>query len=220
MTIDIEEKLKTIWDNHKSFLDTDFTYNRRYVYAIPEKADILITGINPYDNGTDSHHFNYNNATGRYFNRLKKIEPNATYLDLFHIRGEQHVIKDMLYKNGGLSFMVDQLKLTHRLIEEVVQPELILVFNKGSWVFWGYYANSHPYIWMGYDLNLVKEMRYGRLMKVKGIIEHSDRISDISNTVLKDKLIYFSKYLGRASNKQIQALTEEIKDIKKELGLV
>jgi hypothetical protein len=205
----IEILLFAIWFKHQAKLKDNSHFNKGFVFSLPEQNDILITGINPSDNKKESHHFIYSHANHRYFTKLKKIVPDAAYLDLFNVRGEQKIIHELIRENTD--FMVDQLQLTQCLIELVVKPKLVIVFNKGSWLFWGYHATSKDKIWMGYDLEPVKEMKHGNLMLVKGFINHPDRILKTHHsTVLENRHIYFSKYLGRVSNIEIEEIKEEL----------
>ncbi len=213
----IFEELEKIWERHQKDLDNNSVFKRRFVYARPQKSDILITGINPSDNGESSHSYTFDTAKNAYFTRLKKIDKNAAYIDLFYIRGKQIVISEFLH--SSLLFMVDQLELTQKTIEEYIMPKLILVFNKESWRFWGFYANKKN-IWMGYDLEFVKDMKYGKLMKIKGLINHPDRVLKVSDTNLKGTVIYFSKYLNRCSNNELEIIKTEVEELKSNLNLI
>jgi len=213
MDICVFNELEDIWNKHQNNLKDDSVFKRKFVFARPQKSKILITGINPSDNGDCIHSFTYETAKHAYFTKLRKIETDAAYLDLFYVRGEQRIISTLLNSDIGLPFMLDQLKLTQRIIEDIVMPKLILVFNKESWGFWGYYAKE-SIIWMGYDLELVEEMNYGNLMRIKGFVNHPDRISDRTQTNLKGSLIYFSKYMNRSSDDDFANVNKEVMKLK------
>lgn len=211
----IEKTLADIWSKYKGSLVGSRTYDRGFVYSIPKPSDILITGINPSDNGLPSHFFYFDDTNYPYFNKLKKIAPNAAYLDLFNIRGEQNCITEIAKLPMGLDFLADQLSQTQHLIENIVKPKLILVFNKGSWGYWGFDPNP-SIVWMGYDFEFVKELEFGKLMRIKGLKISSMRISqDIVTTNLNDCLVYFSKYLNYTSNLTLEKIKNEIEGLMK-----
>ena len=208
----IENSLSKLWSNYQNEYGQNPIFKREYVFAIPRKSDILITGINPSNNGKPKHSFSFDEADYRYFTKLKKIAPNATYLDLFYIRGIQNELNEFTNNSIGILFLADQLKLTQELIEEIVKPKLILVFNKGSWGYWGYYENI---IWMGYEFKFEKELEFGKLMRITGLKKHPERISsNITKTNLENTLVYFSKYLNYTSNEEIAKIKEEIEQFK------
>ena len=74
------------------------------------------------------------------------------YLDIFHYKHkEQAVLKQKILKKAeGVSFIIDELKLTQHIIENFIKPKLIIVNNKETWAYWGKLKDK-GYVWMGYE---------------------------------------------------------------------
>lgn len=209
----IKTKLDEIWERYKLSLGHNETYQKGYVYSIPRRSNILVTGINPSYNGKPSHPFYYDTADNQYFKNLRIIAPDATYLDLFNVRGNQHCIAEIAKLQEGLFFLADQLRYTQELIEDTVKPRLILVFNKGSWGYWGYDPNP-SIVWMGYEFEFVIELEYGRLMRITGLKDSPLRIAQhLKTTNLNGCLVYFSKYLNYTSNLTLGKIKAEVDSI-------
>ena len=213
MKNDIEKSLTDIWSKYQNDFEKNAIFNRGFVFSIPRPSDILITGINPSFNGQPSHSFCFEDSDYRYFKKLKKLTTDSTYLDLFNIRGEQFEIAEIAKQPKGIHFLAEQLRLTQLLIENYVKPKLILVFNKGSWGYWGF--DSNPLIvWMGYDFEHFKDLEFGKLMRITGLQNSPLRISqDISTTYLTGCLVYFSNYLYYSCNETLVKIRKEIEEI-------
>ena len=68
---------------------------------------------------------------------------------------------------------------------------------------------------MGYEFKFVKDLEFGKLMRITGLKKHPERISSkINKTNLENTLVYFSKYLNYTSNEEIAKIKEEIEQFK------
>jgi len=236
--MNIEDKLNKIWKNYENVCaDTKIkeVLDRGFVFSDSKVCEILITGINP----------SFNNKKDRpekpkigfpfppppeakknaYFTKLLNIvkkacpESSLGYTDLFYYRGKQALVWDFLKdKSNGVAFLAEQLALTQQQIEDA-KPKLILVFNKGSYDFWGKNAkkddnNSYTNVWMGYDFEKVKMFNHGKLCKITRIIESKERVcKNIDKTNLEGTLVYFYKYLGRTNKLTMEKISDEIRKI-------
>lgn len=219
----IERKLTIIWDKFSNKFeneDLNKVLDRKFVYTLPEKSDILITGINPsFREGSSEVPISYklSDAKHSYFTTLRKIAPvhngHTSYLDLFHFKNTEQAILSKFYleKDLGLSFLAEQLNLTQHIIEWIA-PKVILVMNKGSWGFWGKESNC---TWMGYEMEMLNEsLNFGQLCQISGLRLNNDRVApEIGQTSLKGTKVYFSRHLNRISNEQLELLKAEIASI-------
>ncbi|RZJ63759.1 MAG: hypothetical protein EOO47_28015 [Flavobacterium sp.] len=219
----IESELNAIWDRYgNAFQRKDISdiINRKYVYSLPEKTDILITGINPSfqeKNRFAPNHYSFRDAKHTYFTTLRKIIPehihlkeNAiSYHDIFYFRNtEQAILKQFYADPLGLEFLAEQLNLTQKIIEWAA-PSTILVMNKGSWAFWGKEKNC---TWMGYDFKGEPDnYQFGELLNIVGLREDSDRVSQsLNETNLIGTKVYFSRHLNRLNNEILSKFKNEI----------
>jgi len=221
MEIDINERLKCIW-SQDYFKDLPpYILSREYVYSINNcKKEILITGINPSFRSNEcekSGSFDFQNIMDSkkwdtYWGPIKKmlydIENNidlraqTAYLDIFYFREKnQKILKKELLKNG-IPFIIEQLNLTQKIIEYIIQPKLIIVKNRESAAYWGRYSNENI-IWMGYELEFIETNNYGDLFKIIGLIPSNQRIApEILNTNLLNSLILFTNHINQFTSKE------------------
>lgn len=193
--------------------------------------DILITGINPSFNPqeTPNKSFDFQKIlfdmvpSSRYWQPIKKMlydENNdfrfkTAYLDIFYFREQnQNFLREKIIPNpAGIPFLVDQLNLTQHIIEDVIQPKVIIVANKESSAYWGKLANE-GIIWMGYDLHLVKHMQTGDLYKVTGLLNSSKRIApEIKETNIKNSLILFSRHINQFTPSEQRPTAQTVKTL-------
>ena len=130
------------------------------------------------------------------------------YLDIFNFREQDQskLSKEILKKEEkdneeGKKFVVDELNLTQHIIEDVIQPRLILVKNKESWAYWGKLKDD-GFIWMGYEFEKIKDYITGELelYRITGLINSDKRISqefNSENTCLKGCYILFAKHINQ-----------------------
>lgn len=148
--------LEALWEKYKSEFDAEMsdkaqrlgdTLDRGMVWAKndPEKSEILVTGINPsFPAGSrkESFSFKYHEVQDRrYYAEIRKkllgddLNDKAGYLDLFAVRETaQRRMSGFIKHPVGLSFVAEHLAITQKEIERL-RPRLIIVKNKGSWMF-------------------------------------------------------------------------------------
>lgn len=230
MTIDIEKNLETLWaeDKYIKFFKTNSElneiFNRRYVYSLVEPCDILIVGINPsYVKGGEHHEkFKFKDCEGRYFGKFHRImnkidtlgQYKVDYLDLLNIRvTEQKQLYKFLGTKEGIEFISEQLLLSQRIIEEI-KPKLIVVFNRLAGNLLGanmkFKDGKLTNVWLGYEY--YKPENYNCHL-ISGLINSTERIGSLQSTQLIGTPVYFSKYLGRAKNIDVDNIINHIREI-------
>lgn len=223
MEMNIREKLNSIWGQDYINQLPEFVRDRGYVYSQnSSQKDILITGINPsFRKGADliSYGFDFQNTLmdkkwDNYWGSIKKIlydsdnnidlQSRSAYLDIFYFREitQKELKKGIINSSTGVRFLVDQLKITQYVIEEIIKPKVIIVKNKESAAYWGK-LYEQGFIWMGYQFEFIQKLECGELCRISGLIESSERISpDIIETNLKGSLVLFSEHIGRYTKKE------------------
>lgn len=115
----------------------------------------------------------------------------------------------------GIHFLVDQLQITQKLIEEVIKPKVIIVKNRESAAYWGKLADK-GLIWMGYSFKLIESYEYGDLYKIDGLLESKERIcQDIKTTNLKGTMVLFSQHINQYTKREKRPTVEAINNILK-----
>jgi len=220
--MNVNDELEKIWSQDYINEMSLFVKERGYVFSINDKQrDILITGINPsFRDGekTISFGFDFQKTLQKtewdnYWGSLKKMvyEPSrfdlrerTAYLDIFYFRERnQKILKDdILKRKSGILFIIDQLLVTQKTIEEIIKPKVIIVKNKESAAYWGKFAGN-GIIWMGYQLEKIELFECGELYKINGFIDSPERINkELSETNLKNSLILFSHHINQYTKKE------------------
>jgi hypothetical protein len=223
----IATALHSVWEEFKGKFENkhlNAVLERQFAFSIPEQSEILITGINPSYQLKVADvllRYRYKSIKHRYFSILRRIVPatikgaliTASYSDLFYYRNtEQAILNDFSKeKQLGIDFLTKQLIITQQIIEWIA-PQVILVMNKGSWKFWG---KDPKQIWMGYEMTLLQnDLVFGELYLITGLRDtYGRRYSDTKQTTLIGTKIYFSKYLKRVSNINLELIKKEIQSI-------
>lgn len=227
---DIDRRIKEIWNNPYMKGLPSWVGDRRYRYADPVKADLLITGINPSFRSKDKENVpdEYRHGPARdnfalakydnYWGPLSKmiddeLKERFDYLDIFHFweKDQDKLRKEILSRGEiGIQFIADELNLTQHIIEDYIQPRLILVKNKESWAYWG---KIDGYVWMGYEFEKVNDYPCGELCKIVGL-QRNDRISpEIEETFLKGCYVLFSKHINQYTKREERPTSELLKYI-------
>lgn len=231
--MNIKEELEKIWTNKYINCIPEYIADRGFVYSINDKEkDILITGINPsfrQDADLKSYGFDFEETLNEtkwdnYWGPLKKLvfdvengidlKDKTSYLDIFYFREKEQLrLKKEILKNSiGIEFLVDQLKVTQYIIEEIVKPKLIIVKNKESAAYWGKLAEK-GIIWMGYKFEYLETFNCGELFEISGLIDSPDRISNINKTKLDGSLILFSEHISRYTKREKRPTALLIKEL-------
>ena len=215
--MNIKQRLDEIWsqDYIKSL---PFQVKRGYCFAEnSEKKPFLVSGLNPSFRDGQDHMGNtsfkvdfYDNTHDNYFSPVKKmmyedeynidIRGEAAYADLFYFReqNQEFLQKQILPNPNGVRFTVDQLNLTQHIIEEVIQPRLIIVKNKESWAYFGKLFEEKGWVWMGYKFEFIQNMNCGELFRITGLLNSNERIApEIKETNLKGSFVLFSQHINQ-----------------------
>lgn len=216
----MEEKLAQIWSENYLNSLPEIIRERGFNYSVNEESkDILITGINPSfrvgaDNGNCRFDFRIianDEKYDVYWSSLKKIVHDkdlnidfrsiTAYLDIFYFREtDQNFLRKQILKTPeGLSFAVDQIKLTQEIVETIIKPKLIIVKNRESAAYWGKFAEQGIF-WMGYQLELLQTLESGELYKIVGLIDSEERVMpSLQKSNLENSLIFFTQHFRYAS---------------------
>ena len=231
--MEIKQRLDEIWsqDYIKSL---PFQVWRGYSFAEnTESKRYLITGFNPsFRDGQDfigNTSFNvdfYDTTHDNYFSPVKKmlyedefnidLRGEAAYADLFYFReqNQEFLQKQIIPSPNGIRFMVEQLNLTQHIIEDIIQPRLIVVKNKESWAYFGKLYEEKGWGWMGYKFEFVQNMNCGELFRVTGLLDSSERIApEIRETNLKGSFVLFSKHINQFTPVEERPIAKQLLSI-------
>lgn len=217
--------LEHLWEKYHAAFEVDDTtqthelgriLDRGMVWAENEAGmtDILVTGINPSFRTGDaagSFVFRYRDVQqDSYYLEIRKtffddrLHAKAGYLDLFAVRETvQNRLSKFIKHPVGLSFIAEHLAITQQEIERL-HPRLIIVKNKGSWMFWGLQAtrieDRRTNVWMGYTFETIpefgNEIPYGVVRRITGMQDDPDRVGKtISRTNLVGTIVLFTNHL-------------------------
>jgi len=159
-------QLDQIWNREDFKTDPIISkyIKRGYAFSHIEKASAIFVGLNPSFSNNKEESFLYylNDAVkdqpnyyGRYNQLAQKAGIDWIYLDLFYFKETDSRIVDNLLKNPvAIQFLVEQLKVTQAIIEEI-SPKVMVVFNAKARKFLGLEQNreKNEGIWMGYLAN-------------------------------------------------------------------
>ena len=207
--------------------------DRGMVWAENEvgRTEILITGFNPsfrLGDTAGSFKFDYRDVQyDSYYSEIKKtflddrLNAKAGYLDLFAVRETtQSYVAKFIKHPAGLSFIAEHLAITQREIERL-HPRLIIVKNKGAWMFWGLQAirdgDKWMNVWMGYTFEKIpgfeNDICCGQIRKITGLYDVPDRVGkEIIKTDLSGTIILFTNHL-RYMKKELRPTPELISQL-------
>lgn len=201
---------------------------RGFCYSEFEQKKLLFVGINPSylkDLKPENFHYNvykavidYKKHYAKFLDLLKntKYEKDWTYIDLFFFREtNQNIISKII--NSDIDFIVNQLKLTNKIINEI-NPEIVVVCNSGASNFFGINKIKEENIWLGYKFTFDKD--FG-IEVVTNIDEKSilDNTNDLQNIIGKPFLFsstlnYLDSHNKKRLNWIINLVGENIETIK------
>lgn len=228
-----EELSETISDTRKKRLEYFAELlERGFVWADnKEVLDVLITGINPsYCKEDANKHgktfcFDYQDNVkkgSRYYQQIHSCfigdelnkQCKIGYIDLFTFKEtHQSAFWKLLKEPLGCQFIAEHLAIIQREIERLA-PKLIIIKNRGSWMYWGKEniqgevgINGYN-IWMGYKLeylneefgeeyNKALENKLRQVYKITGLLDNNERVaSDIQQTNLIGATVLFTGHLA------------------------
>lgn len=208
-------------ENLREVVKRQFVFCENQVEAA--KKNLLVVGINPSyrknELGKELYDaFNFqqiikSEKRDPYFHKIHDIIPhnksfNLLYTDLFYVRQTEQVgLNDFMVAPEGLAFLAEQLRMTQEYIE-ALKPDLIVIFNKGSWKYWGKNAHRGSNIWMGYEFEKDEKLNCHRIV---GITESEAKVNkSIKTTVLQGVPVYFSKFLQFLPHSERCRITDEL----------
>lgn len=221
--MEIQQRLIEIW-NKQNWPDLpEWVIANGSNYAInKEPKDILITGINPsFREIEKAGHvcFSFQEEMKRvaekydnYWGPVRKILyspeegidliPQTAYLDIFYFRKQrQSQLRQILKSPGGVAFIAEQLNLTQHIIEDIIQPRLIIVKNRESAAYWGK-LSDRGFVWMGYQFEMIESSPYGDWCRIVGLLDSEERIApEIKGTNLLNTLVLFSQHINQFTPK-------------------
>lgn len=211
----MKKELEELWAKYtdvegvKSILDRG-----RVWFENDPSRKILVTGINPSFRKKDEakspeyeplYYQNLISQGGdRYYIEIRRIigekyRENTGYLDLFAVRETAQKRLSTFLKNPlGLEFLAEHLAITQREIERL-KPKLIIVKNKGSWMYWGKCADTKDdklhSVWMGYKFEKIKSVNCGDICTITGLIDSDQRVApEIKTTNLEGTIVLFTNH--------------------------
>lgn len=194
----LEKRYATMWEKYSSI---NRIMGRGFAASYVEKQkDFLVLGFNPQAGITESNsvYFLPRSISGYWgvINRMISshgldLKRNTQYLDLFAFResNQEVAIRDVIQNPALFPYVVEQVCLTHELIETIVIPRVIVVKDKASWAFLG---KLPQFTWMGYSFEHFMDSPYGEVCKITGFTTKKDRINkQIVNTSLEGTRVLF-----------------------------
>ncbi len=220
-------QLDQIW-NSPHYKNNEFlqTYiNRGYSFPEFKQADLLFIGLNPAGREVKGESFSYSieqavkdlpKFYSRYNNLANQVGRSWTYTDLFYFKETDSKMLDHFFRQPvSIQFLVEQLKITQQLIEEI-KPKIIVVFNAKAHMFLGLEANrtKNEGIWMGYNANEKLYEQFGT--PVINSVE-SDLIPELKHTKSTPVPIFFDSFISYQAKSSISRLAWHIKFALKQL---
>jgi len=163
--MDIQQQIAKVWQDYENKDNIPAVIKeRRYgFYDNLEQKDILILGIAPIYHAKSVskptkydilHHLGDQNNMNAYQRAITKIvkseqlkldlSPCLTYMDLFYYRTDinQTQIRTILETLDGILFLIDQLKITQKILEQIIQPKVIILNSEEAGIFMGIYQDD------------------------------------------------------------------------------
>lgn len=232
--MEIQQRLIEIWNKQNYHDLPEWVMANGSNYAInEEQKDILVTGINPSFRAEEkAGHvcFSFQDVMRQvaekydnYWGPVRKILYSSengvdlisqtAYLDIFYFRKQrQSHLKQILKSSGGVAFIAEQLNLTQHIVEDIIQPRLIIVKNRESAAYWGK-LSDRGLVWMGYQFELIESSPYGDWCRIVGLLDSNERIApEIKETKLLNTLVLFSQHISQFTPKENRPTATYLKE--------
>jgi len=208
--MELNKAIEKVWSQHKETYLPDKIQERAYgFYENHNPKDVLVLGLNPFyeKNTKQSRSVKYNvedmlkyvtaesHLYECYFNRIQKMLKNTefsidlnhqmAYADLFYYRtNERKETLDLLLKTkNGFLFLEDQLKITQQLIEEVIQPKVIIATHLEIASLLGISKTKKEIPCLNYVFEAVDETFSGyRVYEIKGFKNDANQQTNLLGT--------------------------------------
>ena len=234
--MELNKAIEKLWNQHKETWLPDRIKERFYgFYENYNPKDILVLGLNPFygKSPKQSKPVKYNVAdmlkyvTAEsplyecYFNRIQKMLKSSefsidlnhqmAYADLFYYRtNERKKTLDLLLETKeGFLFLQDQLKITQQLIEEVIQPKIIIATHLEIATFLGISKTEKEIPSLNYAFELVNETFSGyRVYEIKGFKNNANHQTNLLGT-----RVICTPYLFSSDNTSYLKAEEILKEL-------
>ena len=236
----VKNELSKIWNRHKKEVHfPKIIHERNYCFCENyEKKELLVLGLNPsFGKGaknvavkyrfanklraveklnSEQHYFNRIHSLLRNFGTIEEIDTKVAYADLFYYRTKKQkkYLNFFLDHIDGITFLQDQLRVTQHLIENVIQPRVIVASSWETMLFLGLFGTEGPSCWLGYELELVKHTESGnRVYEIKGIVNDitlSDQFATKTNLVGTQIICYPDLFENESQPQDYKLLSKEV----------
>lgn len=203
--MDIQRLVSHVWQNSEILGIPEVVKQRKYCFCANDKQkDILVLGLNPTYNDSSipgpvkftyrknpTTEYKYNPYFTRVTDMLQSADsqldfaPHIAYTDLFYHRENNSLdlLQVLLDDLDGRIFLIDQLNVTQKLIEEVIKPKVIIASNWTVALFMGFYGMNADSPWYGYDFEFVEYTKSGhKVYQIKGIVTDDALMDDFVKT--------------------------------------
>lgn len=219
--MNIQQLVSKVWGNTSIPSGVpEVVLDRKYCFcANDQQKDILVLGLNPPytdESVAGPVKFTYlkdpaqRYAYNPYFTRVTDMVtseesqidfvPHIAYADLFYHRESNSLaLLDVLLDHlDGRIFLIEQLGITQKLIEEVIKPKVIIANSWTVALFMGFYGMDADSPWYGYDFEFVEYTKSGhKVYRIKGIVDDSTMMDDfVKQTNLVGTYFICNPYLS------------------------
>lgn len=193
--MELQRQIAKVWETYQDneYLPS-FIIDRKFGFYVDiEQKDILVLGLAPffhsksvlkptkynmfYHIGDESRMNSYQREINKLlFDRVLGIDllTDTTYFDLFFFRDQfqDSSIDQLLDILDGRMFLIDQLEISQRILEEVVKPKVIVLNSYDVALFMGFYGQDADSSWLGYKFQEIESTSSGHFVyKITGIVE-------------------------------------------------
>jgi len=208
--MELNKAIQKVWNQHQeSYLPDNIQDSAYAFYENYNQKDLLVLGLNPFYGKVEKHlrSIKYNVEDllkfvtsdsylyEQYFKRIQKtlkhpefsidLTSKMAYTDLFYYRtNEREATLNLLLKcKNGFHFLQDQLKITQQLIEEVIQPKVIITTYLEVASFLGIAETKDAISSLNYVFELVDKTKAGyRVYEIKGFKDGTDKQTNLLGT--------------------------------------
>lgn len=196
---------RSLWQrfgNVNPLMGRGFSYSRNSY-----QKDYLIVGFNPIESNLSDKAYSYTLPFDKYgswgivtnmlVSKDLSLRVRSAYLDLFPFRENNHAVamEQVILNPQLFEYVVEQIKLTQRVIEEIIRPRVIVVTDQDEYAFWG---KLPEFTWMGYKFEPVDVLNGFEVMRIKGFKSADDRINKdkFEDTNLYGTIVIFATREG------------------------
>jgi len=228
--IDVNATIESIWKRYLGNNLAPQILNRGFSYANNIKQqDVLITGMNPIYYQDRKHENNiysfggilHTHTVDNYWKFLRTmlvsplgqtdLRSDTAYLDVFYFRENEFSDFDEAFQQNakGKNFLQEQLNLTRHIVENIVQPKVILVMSSEAAPFWPRPSKKGP-INMGYDMKLIEGLPCGYVFQITGLLNEGPFENKKAKTNLKGTYVLFSNTITRNTRAERKPTARQI----------